>query len=252
MQSQEFISFLNEKEPLNEASLPQFEALLKAYPYFQSARLLYLKNLELLEHPDYARELPKTALLCSDRKKLFYWIKSEHYASFFPKKEESETQDRTQSLLDSFLGTLKDETPIIREDFHEEIPIASADYLSYMSLVDETSKNEPLPEEQPLLKHHDIIDSFIEKSDAGDIFVPPIENDTPPSKESKLSADIEGLGSGLLTETLARIYIKQKKYEQALEIIKRLNLNFPKKSVYFADQIRFLEHLILNEKYKKQ
>ena len=54
-----------------------------------------------------------------------------------------------------------------------------------------------------------------------------------------------------LTETLAQVYIKQKKYEQALTIIKRLSLNFPNKSIYFADQIRFLEYLIFNEKNKK-
>ena len=53
------------------------------------------------------------------------------------------------------------------------------------------------------------------------------------------------------TETLARIYIKQGRYEKALEIIKRLNLNIPKKNAYFADQIRFLDKLIINNKNKK-
>lgn len=57
-------------------------------------------------------------------------------------------------------------------------------------------------------------------------------------------------GGEFLTETLAKIYIKQKKYEQALTIIKRLSLNFPKKSIYFADQIRFLEFLIMNERFR--
>ena len=60
--------------------------------------------------------------------------------------------------------------------------------------------------------------------------------------------DVEG---EFLTETLARIYIRQKKYSQALTIIKRLSLTFPKKSVYFADQIRFLEYLIANERARK-
>ena len=55
---------------------------------------------------------------------------------------------------------------------------------------------------------------------------------------------------GVFTETLARIYIKQGQYSKALEIIKRLNLKYPKKNVYFADQIRFLEKLIINNKYK--
>ena len=55
---------------------------------------------------------------------------------------------------------------------------------------------------------------------------------------------------GYLTETLAKIYIKQGQYERAIEIIKRLYLNIQKKNVYFADQLRFLEKLILNNKNK--
>jgi predicted Zn-dependent protease len=52
------------------------------------------------------------------------------------------------------------------------------------------------------------------------------------------------------TETLARIYIKQGRYSKALEIIQRLSLQFPKKNAYFADQIRFLEKLIINNNKK--
>jgi hypothetical protein len=52
------------------------------------------------------------------------------------------------------------------------------------------------------------------------------------------------------TETLAKIYIKQRRYSKALEIIRKLYLKNPKKNVYFADQIRFLEKLIINEKQK--
>ena len=54
-----------------------------------------------------------------------------------------------------------------------------------------------------------------------------------------------------LTETLAGIYIKQGRYLKALEIIKRLNLNIPKENAYFADQIRFLEKLIVNSGQKR-
>ena len=53
-----------------------------------------------------------------------------------------------------------------------------------------------------------------------------------------------------LTESLAKIYIKQKKYGKALEIIKKLSLKYPEKNVYFADQIRFLEIIISNIKTK--
>ena len=57
--------------------------------------------------------------------------------------------------------------------------------------------------------------------------------------------------NGYFTETLAKIYIKQGNYSKALEIISQLNLNYPKKNAYFADQIRFLEKLIINNKINK-
>ena len=62
--------------------------------------------------------------------------------------------------------------------------------------------------------------------------------------------EMEVEDTGYFTETLARIYIKQGRYSKALEIIKRLNLVYPKKNRYFADQIRFLEKLIINNNKK--
>ena len=53
------------------------------------------------------------------------------------------------------------------------------------------------------------------------------------------------------TETLARIYIKQGKYAKAIEIIRRISLLYPQKNRYFADQIRFLEKILINERNQK-
>ena len=58
------------------------------------------------------------------------------------------------------------------------------------------------------------------------------------------------VGEDCFTETLAKIYIKQGRYEKAMEIMRKLNLNYPKKNRYFADQIRFLQKLIINNKNK--
>lgn len=51
-----------------------------------------------------------------------------------------------------------------------------------------------------------------------------------------------------LTESFAKILIKNQNYTKALQIIQELNLNNPEKSVYFADQIRFLKKLIINQR----
>ena len=109
-------------------------------------------------------------------------------------------------------------------------------------------------EEEVRLQHHDLIDSFIKNE----------EQRTP---GSGLNLDMETTGAPVpgnlaeleenqhkplddsyFTETLAHIYVKQKRYEKALQIIKNLSLKYPEKNVYFADQIRFLEKLIINTK----
>ncbi len=50
-----------------------------------------------------------------------------------------------------------------------------------------------------------------------------------------------------LTESLVKILVKTGKYEEALQIIKELNLKNPQKSIYFADQMRFLRKVMLSK-----
>ena len=57
----------------------------------------------------------------------------------------------------------------------------------------------------------------------------------------------EFVDDSMLQESLAKTYIAKRKYAQALEILENINLRFPEKSIYFADQIRFLRKLVLNE-----
>lgn len=49
---------------------------------------------------------------------------------------------------------------------------------------------------------------------------------------------------------LASEYLKNGKYDEAMQIIKEIYLNNPEKSIYFADQIRFIKKMMLNEKKK--
>lgn len=69
-------------------------------------------------------------------------------------------------------------------------------------------------------------------------------------EETTINSSHDELDDSCFTETLAKIYIKQHRYDKALEIIEKLSLNYPKKNAYFADQIRFLEKLIINAKSK--
>ena len=99
------------------------------------------------------------------------------------------------------------------------------------------------------MKGQELIDNFINK-DEGNFNLkenPEFLPQTDPLEKN----DEKNNDEGYFTETLARIYIKQGRYSKALEIIKHLNLIYPKKNAYFADQIRFLEKLIINNNKNK-
>ena len=72
---------------------------------------------------------------------------------------------------------------------------------------------------------------------------PSTSTETPKEIETEPERDI-------LTEVMAGIYIKQGHFENAIKILRQLSLKYPKKNRYFADQIRFLEKLIINNKNK--
>ena len=124
---------------------------------------------------------------------------------------------------------------------------AAIDYVSYLL---ETESEEEAEEEKaaPQMKGQSLIDDFI-NNDKGKIKLKE-EPEYKPTIEDSASEGVKDGNESYFTETLAKIYIKQGRYEKALEIIQRLNLNYPKKNAYFADQMRFLEKLILNDKNK--
>ena len=78
---------------------------------------------------------------------------------------------------------------------------------------------------------------------AGTTVNKPVEENGDNSKNKQVAPS-----EGENQEVLAKKMIKEKKYSEAIEILRKLNLNNPKKSVYFADQIRFLEKVIENSK----
>lgn len=74
MIQQQLYEWITHPERLNRDTLYELRTLLARYPYFQTVRLLYLKNLFLLHDITFGEELRKAALYVADRKILFYLI----------------------------------------------------------------------------------------------------------------------------------------------------------------------------------
>ena len=238
---------------MNKETLYELRNLVALYPYYQPARLLMLKNMYLLHDASFDEELRRAAVYITDRKVLFNLVEASHYEvkTATPKpRTEADGENRTLSIIDNYLDTA-DKTQPQPEDDNKAKPTpadAAVDYVAYLMKI-ESEEEKAQQESSPQMKGQDLIDSFINK-EGGKItlqdtptYLPQTEN----TEEEQNESD-----EGYFTETLAQIYIKQGRYSKALEIIQRLNLNYPKKNAYFADQIRFLQKLIINNKYNKQ
>ncbi|TFH38509.1 MAG: hypothetical protein E4G95_03420 [Bacteroidia bacterium] len=59
-----------------------------------------------------------------------------------------------------------------------------------------------------------------------------------------LTEKAEDRSGGLISETLAMIYLNQKYYTRAIQIYEKLSLKYPEKSSYFAAQIEKIKELI--------
>ena len=79
MIQQQLYEWITHPERLNRDTLYELRTLLARYPYFQTVRLLYLKNLFLLHDITFGEELRKAALYVADRKILFYLMEGERF-----------------------------------------------------------------------------------------------------------------------------------------------------------------------------
>jgi len=93
------------------------------------------------------------------------------------------------------------------------------------------------------LRKSELIDDFISKS-------PKLKpNKSTPT--TNLAPERILPPEGLMTETLARVYLEQKNYKKALQAYKILILKSPEKSGFFADQIRAIKKLQENNTGKE-
>jgi hypothetical protein len=250
------LNYINHPEELGTEALEPLREAIAAHPYCAAYRILYTiaqGNVHSLQLPETMR---RTAVYAPDRFRLLTltnrgeaeWVGliAEHN-----RREEEQAEAATTAegdggfnLIDRYLD-------------HQALPAAAAELPLYdataaleaLTLEPDAADDGELPEDYEPVEEtaaegdnqDDLINNFIEAEKQGTLFVP----DTPPAETKGAEATVEKIrDSAFLTESLAKIYIKQHKYAQALSIIRDLSLKYPEKNVYFADQIRFLEKII--------
>ncbi|MBR4651545.1 MAG: tetratricopeptide repeat protein [Prevotella sp.] len=267
---------LQHPELMDRETLYELRRITAEHPYYQTARLLLLKNLYLLHDATFDEELRRSAIYFTDRKTLFNLVEAAHYRlkrkspqefSHTPDRRsatEHEDDSRTVSLIDDFLTQMPEEESLKKKEdegkTHRKPTAvdATTDYVAYLLATDfeelenndngsengnDNGKNNGfVPEGMPTGSDY-LIDSFI-------------ENDTKITLQEELEYtpeinDSEGEDENsdeYLTETLAGIYIKQGRYQKALDIMEKVNSKSGTTGKYYEDQKRFLQLLIDNSK----
>ncbi|MBR1547148.1 MAG: tetratricopeptide repeat protein [Prevotella sp.] len=249
----ELTELIRHPEQMDRETLYDLRSMLALHPYFQTARLLMLQNLYLLHDAAFDEELRKAAIYITDRKTIFRMVEAAHYqlaTKSRGSKPAPSSENRTVELIDTFLDSIPAE-PEDEKPTRERRPTpadAAVDYVAYLLATESSDATS----ETPAMKGQDLIDNFLQQ-EQGRILLREIQQDDEPTDadESAQATTAEDTDEPAeeeeyFTETLARIYIKQGRYQKALDIIQRLSQRLPGKNAYFADQIRFLEKLIIN------
>ncbi len=254
---------LNKPETINEKQTIALENVVLQFPYFQAARALHLKGLYNQESFRYNYELKKTAAYTTDRTILFEFITSDNFTAIQQEKideiqkslldievhhmeeiivlpeiettaipEEAEiTESTSEEKLE--IGKPLPFTPSERHSFQEWLQLTKFGPIE-REIEEKTTSNDP--EKQKKL---DIIDKFIEANPK----IAPVKETT--KAPANISKSIEE-PTHLMTETLAKVYLEQKKYIKAIQAYEILILKYPEKSSFFADRINEIKNLQQN------
>ena len=281
MTQSELTYLFNHPSQISENHLEEIEEILTAFPYFQAPRVIQLKGFKNTDSFKYNDALKRTAAHTVDRHVLFNFITNFNSdkdrpsevileqievidpetveAEFISEKTEAPKNTETKPVQKTPEEVLELGKPI---QFQKHEPHSFNEWMQLISKkpikrtpspkIEVTStkkeaeipvKNETIEEtESPIKKtgRLDLIDKFIEAN--------------PKIQPVKKTAEIKDISKGsseqndsLMTETLAKVYVEQKKYDNAMQAYRILSLKYPEKSVFFADRIKAIKILQRNK-----
>ena len=275
MNKEKFTSLLKSPTNIDALKTIQLEEVIREFPYFQPARVLHLKGLNTLNSFKYNQELKRTAAHTIDRAVLFDFITSNNFTKSFNEihiLEEIEVIDPEtveilhQKIKESFSeeaaleteeskDTLKIEAEETEEEVSEILEIGKPiefssnephSFNEWMQLISKKPidrvENKEISSKKPSKTEEkfDLISKFIKTNPK----IAPVDK-TIVNQDVAQNSYAEN--DSLMTETLAKVYLEQKKYENAIKAYRILSLKYPEKSGFFADRIKAIKNLQKNK-----
>jgi hypothetical protein len=278
----DYTYLINRPDAINEKQTEALGNVLDEFPYFQSARALRLKGLYNQNSFKYNFALKVTAAHTTDRTVLFDFITSDTFTAIqkdlYDKKivellditvidseiiiSKEKLEHKRDALEQSILTSIKEALPLESNEnsktpeeklaigtpldfsiseqhsFQEWLQLSRTQPIVRETESVNTSKTFPI-EDEDKKKKAALIDKFIETSPK----ISPVKHGVPSTVTFDLNKDDN---SYLMTETLARVYLEQKKYQKAIQAYEILILKYPEKSSFFADRIADIKILQQN------
>lgn len=207
--------YLTRPESADKADKAELVRLIRLYPYCEPLRWVYLRCLFATNDMAFENELQQHGVYISDRKSLYYYI------TYSAEKEKS-----GNSISDEMVLTTS---------------------VNYYEMTENSATQQSLQQLAERLRAARLArQAELEKSET-------TASLTGSQKKMNISTIkggktlTEATSGEYYSEETAREMIEKQKYSEALEILRSINLNNPKKSVYFALQIKYVETIINNQ-----
>ena len=229
------IAFLDEFNPTEKAHYDILDEIVKNHPHFHLVQPYFLKAIEQLRPEKFDNILSHTAIATYDRQLLYDFL--ENQKNTIPKtnlkeeqivrkvkkikKEKNKKEPKTKIAYD--LKKKKNQ-----QVFPKELPFSEWAY--YLRHKNNSKKS------NEILDKFELFDSFFEKKRL-------LKATKEDSNKDDLSQKSLTPTDELMTETLAKVFVKQKKFENALQAYQILSLKYPEKNSFFADQIKEIKRL---------
>jgi len=221
-----FISLLNNPESFSPEIIAELKEITVQYPYFAQSHLLLAKAMH--QTNDFKTEifLKRAGIYAADRRNLYFMLHPEKAKTAEPLRIE-----RGHQVSGNYFEMI------------EKVEAQSGD--SKQSLKSLAEKLKAAREAISDKQEHRIRTTKPLENISTTNAIRTVRIPTPDYfqlENQRLEAE------NRISEDYAKKLIKEKKFDEAIAILNELNLINPKKSVYFADQIRFLEKILVNTK----
>ena len=235
--AQSLIALIKEFDPSNRDQFESLKKVLEQHPNFHWVRAHYLKAVQALDPESFDKNLSHTAIATFDRELLYEFVETQTQPL---KQTESKPSTKDESVVvpEENQKTVKEEIKLQPKEEEQEVNslqsepenMRFSEWAGYL-------KARKAPEKQLKLNDKfELIDSFLSKQGK-------IIPDKSATNKEDLSEKSWAASDELMTETLAKVFVKQKKYDNALEAYQILGLKYPEKNSFFADQIKEIKRL---------